>query len=129
VFLTGNSWSGGYIPKRYGSIGNVPGVKSVEAGGPYIGYAEGGPVGGMSISDVIGSIGFSSPAVGALASGGSVSIPSSMMRSPAAQGSGGKKTGYGVHIDSLNIHNPIPEQTSTSLQNRLSVNRVYGGRA
>jgi tape measure domain-containing protein len=30
-----------YIMSRYGSIGNVPGLKSLEAGGSYVGYATG----------------------------------------------------------------------------------------
>ncbi|MBT2633962.1 transglycosylase SLT domain-containing protein, partial [Bacillus sp. ISL-26] len=32
----------GYIKSRYGSINNVPGIKSMNHGGPYIGYANGG---------------------------------------------------------------------------------------
>ncbi|MER2458612.1 phage tail tape measure protein [Bacillus subtilis] len=32
----------GYIKSRYGSIDNVPGIKSLRRGGPYVGYANGG---------------------------------------------------------------------------------------
>ncbi|MED4610347.1 transglycosylase SLT domain-containing protein [Bacillus subtilis] len=32
----------GYIKSRYGSIDNVPGIKSLKRGGPYVGYANGG---------------------------------------------------------------------------------------
>ncbi|MCO8147454.1 transglycosylase SLT domain-containing protein [Bacillus subtilis] len=32
----------GYIKSRYGSINNVPGIKSLNHGGPYVGYANGG---------------------------------------------------------------------------------------
>ncbi|MCY7936971.1 transglycosylase SLT domain-containing protein [Bacillus inaquosorum] len=32
----------GYIKSRYGSINNVPGIKSMNHGGPYVGYANGG---------------------------------------------------------------------------------------
>ncbi|WP_049628318.1 transglycosylase SLT domain-containing protein [Bacillus sp. JFL15] len=32
----------GYIKSRYGSINNVPGIKSMAHGGPYVGYANGG---------------------------------------------------------------------------------------
>ncbi|MCY7933066.1 transglycosylase SLT domain-containing protein [Bacillus spizizenii] len=32
----------GYIKSRYGSIDNVPGIKSLRHGGPYVGYANGG---------------------------------------------------------------------------------------
>ncbi|MBR8692340.1 phage portal protein [Bacillus velezensis] len=32
----------GYIKSRYGSISNVPGIKSMAHGGPYVGYANGG---------------------------------------------------------------------------------------
>ncbi|WP_144530904.1 transglycosylase SLT domain-containing protein [Bacillus subtilis] len=32
----------GYIKSRYGSIDNVPGIKSMKHGGPYVGYANGG---------------------------------------------------------------------------------------
>ncbi|MCZ4246674.1 transglycosylase SLT domain-containing protein [Bacillus amyloliquefaciens] len=32
----------GYIKSRYGSINNVPGIKSLARGGPYVGYANGG---------------------------------------------------------------------------------------
>lgn len=39
--VVADSWSGGYIPKRYGSIGNVPGLKSIAQGGKYKGYAVG----------------------------------------------------------------------------------------
>ncbi len=36
------AWKGGYIDSRYGSIDNVPGVKSVRQGGQYVGYDSGG---------------------------------------------------------------------------------------
>lgn len=32
----------GYIKSRYGSINNVPGIRSMRHGGPYVGYANGG---------------------------------------------------------------------------------------
>ncbi|OIS67247.1 lytic transglycosylase [Bacillus subtilis] len=32
----------GYIKSRYGSIDNVPGIRSMKHGGPYVGYANGG---------------------------------------------------------------------------------------
>ncbi|WP_366591541.1 phage tail tape measure protein [Bacillus subtilis] len=32
----------GYIKSRYGSINNVPGIRSMRYGGPYVGYANGG---------------------------------------------------------------------------------------
>ncbi len=32
----------GYIKSRYGSINNVPGIRSMKHGGPYVGYANGG---------------------------------------------------------------------------------------
>ncbi|WP_029946427.1 transglycosylase SLT domain-containing protein, partial [Bacillus subtilis] len=34
----------GYIKSRYGSIDNVPGIKSLNHGGPYVGYANGGAI-------------------------------------------------------------------------------------
>lgn len=39
--VVADSWSGGYIQQRYGSIGNVPGLKSLAQGGKYKGYAVG----------------------------------------------------------------------------------------
>jgi len=40
--VVADAWHGGYISSVYGSIDNVPGVKAVRAGKPYVGYDSGG---------------------------------------------------------------------------------------
>ncbi|MCY8496014.1 transglycosylase SLT domain-containing protein [Bacillus atrophaeus] len=42
----------GYIKSRYGSINNVPGIKSMNKGGPYVGYANGGLITNEQIARV-----------------------------------------------------------------------------
>ncbi|MBJ7895851.1 transglycosylase SLT domain-containing protein [Bacillus atrophaeus] len=42
----------GYIKSRYGSIDNVPGIKSLRHGGPYVGYANGGLITNEQIARV-----------------------------------------------------------------------------
>lgn len=117
--VVADAWPSGYIKSRYGTIDNVPGVKSVRAGGPYVGYADGGFAGGMT-----GGMGFASAP--AFAAGGMVSVdkPGSSSMSPAAAGANGGRSG--PHIENFNVHNAVPERVSESYASALNRLRVYG---
>lgn len=105
-----------YIEARYGSITNV---QQANANEPPKGYATGGFVGNPTLG-----MGF--------AVGGPVGMVSSAvepsLKSQAGMNVNGRLSGPGVHVENLNITNPIPEQSGDSLQRAMTRLRVYDGR-
>jgi hypothetical protein len=105
-----------YIESVYGSITNV---QQANANMPAKGYASGGFVGDPTLG-----MGFASGgAFGMAPVAGSASL-----KSQAGMNAGGRLSGPGVHVENLNITNPIPEQSGDSLQRAMTRLRVYDGR-
>lgn len=105
-----------YIEARYGSITNV---QQANANEPPKGYAVGGFVGDPTLG-----MGFA--AGGAF--GTAPSAAYSGLKSQAGMNADGRLSGPGVHVENLNITNPIPEQSGDSLQRAMTRLRVYNGR-
>jgi len=104
-----------YIEDVYGSITNV---QQANANEPPKGYATGGFVGDPTLG-----MGF---AAGGYSMAPTAGTPS--MKSQAGMNAGGRLSGPGVHVENLNITNPIPEQSGDSLQRAMTRLRVYDGR-
>jgi hypothetical protein len=107
-----------YIEANYGSISNV---QQANASKPPKGYALGGFAG-----DVTSGMGFASPSMHAMSSASHPGMSSVV--SAGARAANGMSSGPGVHIENMNISNPIPEQSSDSLSRSMTKLRVFGGR-
>jgi transglycosylase-like protein with SLT domain len=112
--VVADAWANGYINKRYGGIDNVPGVKAVRAGQQYVGYASGGAVG-------MPNVGFAGTQFTPVNLSGIGSL-----KSEAAAGANGGRSGAANHTENWTIHNPIPERVSESYSNVLQRKRVFG---
>lgn len=108
-----------YINATYGGINNV---QQANANLPPKGYAHGGQV-AMATNPTLG-MGFAAPG---FATGGTVAAPPAI-KSQGAMAANGGRSGPGLHIENVNISNPLPEQVGDSLQRMLNKTRVYGAR-
>lgn len=103
-----------YIEATYGSIQNV---QQANANAAPKGYATGGFVGDPTLG-----MGFAAAPFGMAGTAGTPSL-----KSQAGMNASGRLSGPGVHVENLNISNPIPEQSGDSLQRAMTRLRVYDG--